>query len=149
MFRRAELRNTTALVTRLAVMGLALTAIILGVLIIPLASEAQPVAKVYRIGLLSPTSQPAGIEAFREGLRTLGYVEGQNVVIEHRSADGRFDRLPGLASELVRLKVDVIVAVVTQASLAAKNATTTIPIVMLGVADPVGSGLVASLAVAT
>jgi putative ABC transport system substrate-binding protein len=112
----------------------------------PLAGRAQQAGKVYRIGLLSPTSQAVGIEAFREGLRTLGYVEGHNVVIAHRSADGRFDQLPDLADELVRLKVDVIVAVVTQASLAAKNATKTIPIVMLGVGDPVGSGLVTSLA---
>lgn len=127
-------------------MHLAITAVVLVLLAIPLASKAQPAGKVYRIGLLSPTSQAAGIEAFREGLRTLGYVEGHNVVIEHRSADGRFDRLPDLAAELVRLKVDVIVAVVTQASLAAKNATKTVPIVMLGVGDPVGSGLVTSLA---
>jgi ABC-type uncharacterized transport system substrate-binding protein len=112
----------------------------------PLGAGAQQPGKVYRIGLLSPTSQAAGIEAFREGLRTLGYVEGHNVVIEHRSAHGRFDRLPDLAAELVRLKVDAIVAVVTQASLAAKNATKTIPIVMLGVGDPVGSGLVTNLA---
>ncbi len=112
----------------------------------PLAAEAQQAGKVYRIGLLSPTSQGLGMEAFREGLRTLGYVEGHNVVIEHRSAEGNFDRLPDLAAELVRLKVDVIVAVVTQASLAAKNATKTIPIVMLAVGDPVGSGLVTSLA---
>src|SRR5262249_57960369 len=96
----------------------------------PLAAKAQQTGKVYRIGLLSSASQsaPAGVEAFRKGLRTLGYVEGHNVVIESRSADGRFDRLPDLAADLVRLKVDVIVAVVTQASLAAKNATTTIPI---------------------
>jgi putative tryptophan/tyrosine transport system substrate-binding protein len=92
---------------------LAITAVALVLLAMPLASGAQPAGKVYSIGLLSPTSQAAGIEAFREGLRTLGYVEGHNVVIEHRSADGRFDRLPDLAAELVRLKVDVIVAVVT------------------------------------
>ena len=127
-------------------MHLAITTVVLVLLAMPLASRAQPAGRVYRIGLLSPTSQAAGIEAFREGLRTLGYVEGHNVVIEHRSADGRFDRLPDLAAELVRLKVDVIVAVVTQASLAAKNATKTIPIVMVGVGDPVGSGLVTSLA---
>jgi putative tryptophan/tyrosine transport system substrate-binding protein len=81
-----------------------------------------------------------------QGLRELGYVEGQNVVIEYRWADGNFERLPELAAELVRLKVDVIVAAVTQASLAAKKATGTIPIVMVAVANPVDSGLIASLA---
>ncbi len=84
-------------------------------------------------------------EGFRHGLRDLGYVEGQNVVIVARWAEGRFDRLPGLAAELVRENVDVIVSQVTQASLAAKNATRTIPIVMVGVGDPVGAGLVRSL----
>jgi len=118
-----------------------------GLLAAPLAAEAQQAAgKVYRIGLLSPSSQGLGVEAFREGLRTLGYIEGQNILIEYRSAEGQFERLPDLAAELVRLRVDVIVAVVTQASLAAKNATTTIPIVMLNVGDPVGAGLVTSLA---
>ena len=86
------------------------------------------------------------MEALREGLRTLSYVEGHDNVIEHRSAEGRFDRLPDLVTDLVRLQVDVIVSVVTQASLAAKNATRTIPIVMLAVGDPVGSGLATSLA---
>ncbi len=118
-----------------------------GLLATPLAANAQQVGKVYRIGLLSPTTpQALGVQGFREGLRALGYVEGHNIVVEHRAAEGRFDRLPELAAELVRLRVDVIVAVVTQASLAAKNATKTIPIVMLAVGDPVGAGLVASLA---
>jgi putative ABC transport system substrate-binding protein len=117
-----------------------------GLLAAPLAAEAQPAGKLYRIGLLSPTSQSLGIEPIRVGLRTLGYVEGHNLVIEYRSAEGRFDRLPDLAAELVRLHVDVIVALVTQASLAANNATSTIPIVMMAVGDPVGAGLVASLA---
>jgi putative tryptophan/tyrosine transport system substrate-binding protein len=117
-----------------------------GLLVAPLAGEAQPARKVYRIGLLSPITQGFGVEAFREGLRDLGYVEGHNIVVEHRSAEGRLERLPELAAELVRLRVDVIVTVVTQASLAAKNATKTIPIVMLAVGDPVGAGLVASLA---
>ncbi len=83
---------------------------------------------------------------FRDALSKLGYVEGRNLTIEYRSADGNFERLPGLAAELVRLKVDVIVAVVTQAALAAKAATSTIPIVFVAVADPVGSALVTSLA---
>jgi putative ABC transport system substrate-binding protein len=117
-----------------------------GLLAAPRAAEAQSAGKLYRIGLLSPTSQSLGIEPIRVGLRTLGYVEGHNLVIEYRSAEGRFDRLPDLAAELVRLHVDVIVALVTQASLAAKNATSTIPIVMMAVGDPVGAGLVASLA---
>ncbi|MGA9455226.1 MAG: ABC transporter substrate binding protein [Pseudolabrys sp.] len=83
-------------------------------------------------------------EPFRQALRELGYVEGKNIVIEYRFAEGKFDRLS--AAELVELKVDLIVANVTQASLAAKGATRTIPIVMQGVSDPIGTGLVASLA---
>ena len=109
-------------------------------------AEAQQPKKVSRIGFLSPTSDDPRVEAFRQGLGELGYKEGQNIAIEYRWADGRFEQLPDLALELVRLKVDIVVAVVTQASLAAKKATGTIPIVMIGVADPVGSGLVASLA---
>lgn len=84
--------------------------------------------------------------AFRDGLRDMGWIVGQNIAIEPRWAEGRFEGLPDLAAELVRLKVDVIVANVTQASLAAKRATRTIPIVMVGVGDPVGSGLVDNLA---
>ena len=101
-----------------------------------------------KIGYLSPSSAIARerVEPFRQGLRELGYVEGKNIVIEYRFAEGKFDRLPDLAAELVELKVDLIVANVTQASLAAKGATRTIPIVMQGVSDPVGTGLVASLA---
>jgi putative tryptophan/tyrosine transport system substrate-binding protein len=114
----------------------------------PLAARAQQPERVPRIGYLSPTSAVARgrNEAFRQGLRELGYVEGKNIVIEHRFAEGNFDLLPDLAAELVELKVDVIVAEVTQASLAAKGATRTIPVVMSGVSDPVGSGLIASLA---
>jgi putative ABC transport system substrate-binding protein len=108
--------------------------------------HAQQSKKVPRIGFLSPTSDDSRVEAFRQGLRELGYVDGQNITIEYRWADGRFDQLPDLVAELVRLKVDLVVAVVTQASLAAKKATGTIPIVMIGVSDPVGSGLVSSLA---
>ena len=118
----------------------------LGTLTAPLAADAQQGAKVPRIGFLSPSAPSFPSEAFRRGLRDLGYVENQNIVIEYRWAEGQYDRLPDFAAELVRLKVDVIVAVVTQASLAAKNATRTIPIVMVGVSDPVGSGLVATLA---
>ena len=114
-----------------------------------LPAQAQQPKKVARIGYLAAASR-TGIshltEAFLQGLRELGYVEGQNISIEYRWADGNFERLPELAAELVRLKVDVIVALVTQASLAAKNATGTIPIVMVAVANPVDSGLIATLA---
>jgi putative tryptophan/tyrosine transport system substrate-binding protein len=106
----------------------------------------QQTKKFPRIGFLSPTSDDSRAEAFRQGLRELGYTDGQNLTIEYRWADGRFDKLPELAMELVRVKVDIIVAVVTQASLAAKKATRTIPVVMIAVSDPEGSGLVASLA---
>src|SRR5215467_7440746 len=116
----------------------------------PLAARGQQVSSVPRIGYLSPGSASPGplnyYDEFRRELRELGYVEGQNIVIDYRFADGRFDRLPQLAAELVQLNVDVIVSVVTQASLAAKNATRTIPIVIVSVGDPVGAGLVASLA---
>ncbi len=109
-------------------------------------ADAQPATKLVRVGYLTPTTRVELEAAFRQELSRLGYVEGRNLVIEYRSANGQFDRLPALATELVRLNVDVIVANVTQASVAAKAATTTIPIVMTAVADPVGSGLVASLA---
>jgi len=120
-----------------------------GLLAAPLAAEAQQAGKVYRIGYLSAgsdTSNPRVREAFRQGLRELGWVEGQNIIIEYRWAEGRFDRLPDLAAELVRLKVDIIVAPATPAAAAAKKATGAIPIVMIGVGDPVGTGFVASLA---
>ena len=113
-----------------------------------LAAAQQP-QNVTRIGFLAAPSR-SGMshltEAFLQGLREVGYVEGKNIAIEYRWADGKFERLPELAAELVRLKVDVIVAAVTQASLAAKAATGTIPIVMVAVANPVDSGLIASLA---
>jgi putative ABC transport system substrate-binding protein len=116
------------------------------ILSVPLLSDAQQPAKVPRVGYLTPTSQPVREEIFRQELRRLGYVEGRNIAMEYRSANGRFERLPDLAAELVGLKVDLIVAVVTQAALDARRATGTTPIVMVGVSDPVGSGLVASLA---
>ena len=121
----------------------------LGALSAPLAAEAQPTGKVYRIGYLAPGSATVSqlpVEAFREGLRELGLVEGQNIVIDYRFAEGRFDRLPELAAELVRLRVDVIMAGPTPPAMAAKKATGTIPIVMAGVGDPVELGLIASLA---
>jgi putative tryptophan/tyrosine transport system substrate-binding protein len=120
-----------------------------GLLAAPLAAEAQQAGKVYRVGYLtagSVTANPRVLEAFRHGLRDLGWVEGQNIVIEYRSAEGRFDRLPDLAAELVRLKVDVIAAAPTPAALAAKNATGTVPIVGVSLTEPVGLGLIASLA---
>ena len=111
--------------------------------------DAQQPTKVPRIGYLSsdsPSTIAVRIEAFRQGLRELGYVEGKNIVIEWRFAEGKADRLPGLAAELVRLKVDVIVTSGPAATRAAKEATVTIPIVTAQDPDPVGNGLVASLA---
>jgi ABC-type uncharacterized transport system substrate-binding protein len=121
----------------------------LSLLAAPLAAQAQPAGKVYRIGFLGGTSRTANADmtnAFSQGLRELGYVEGQNVAIEYRYAEGKYERFPDFMNELVRLKVDVIVAVPTAAALAAKNATGTIPIVTVAVFDPIESGLVASLA---
>ncbi len=115
----------------------------------PLAIEAPQAAKLYRIGVLDvvgAASNEANLSAFRQGLRELGYVEGQNLVIEYRSADGRAERFPDLATELVRLKVDVIVTRGTSAALGAKHVTETIPIVMASSGDPIFAGLVASLA---
>jgi putative ABC transport system substrate-binding protein len=118
-----------------------------GALAAPLAAGAQA-GRVYRIGYLStgPSTSNPFVEEFREGLRELGWIEGQNIIIDYRFAEGQFDRLPALAAELIRLKVDVIVASPTPAAVAAKNATATIPIVMTGAGNPVGLGLVASLA---
>ncbi len=121
----------------------------LGVLAAPLGADAQRRANVARIGVLgSPTasSYATRIESFKRGLQELGYVEGQNLAIAYRWAEGRYERLPGLAAELVRLRVDVIVTHGTPATRAAQQATTTIPIVMATSGDAVGTGLVASLA---
>src|SRR5215475_10406370 len=111
-------------------------------------AEAQQPTKVPRIGYLTAATegQSVRIEAFWQGLRELGYVEGKNIVIEYRYAEGVADRFPNLAAELVKLKVDIIVVSGTPATQAAKNATKTIPIVMSSVTDPVGTGLIASLA---
>ncbi len=120
----------------------------LGLLAAPLAASAQPAAKVSRIGYLqlNLAASPHLAEAFRQGLRHFDYVEGRNLVIEYRDAEGKFERLPALAAELVALKVDVIVASGTLAALAAKHATRSIPIVFPTVGDPVTDGLVTSLA---
>jgi len=115
----------------------------------PLTAEAQQAPKVYRIGFLHPGSalpEPASLETLRQGMRALGYVEGQNLVMEYRYAEEREERLPDLAAELVRLNVEVMVAGGTAATRAAQHATRTIPIVMTGTNDPVGAGFVASLA---
>jgi putative tryptophan/tyrosine transport system substrate-binding protein len=112
-----------------------------------LAAEAQQPTHVHRIGVLAGTTpREQNVEAFLEGMRALGYVEGQNLVMEYRGAEGQYERFPDLAAELVRLKVDVIVTGSTPGALAAKEATQTIPIVMAAIGDAVGSGLVASLA---
>src|SRR5437899_10155072 len=120
----------------------------LGILAAPLAADAQPPEKIPRIGVLaagSPTTYIARYEAFRQGLRELGYVEGQTLAIEYRYADGRFERLPALAAELVRLKVDLIVTLAAPETAAAKRATTSIPIVFVTHGDPIGTGHIASL----
>ena len=113
------------------------------------AADAQQPTKLPRIGYLSPTSpsvSPTRIEAFRQGLRELGYVEGKNIFIEYRYAEGKFDRLPALAAELVRLRVDLIVTTGPTVTRAAKEATTIVPVVMTTDTDPVGNGFVTSLA---
>lgn len=120
-----------------------------GLVAAPLALRAQPAANGYRIGFLggaSPSGYAQLLEALRLGLADHGYAEGKNITIEYRWADGNYSRLPALAAELVRLKVDVIMTQGTPAALAAKKATTTIPIVMAIVGNPVETGIVASLA---
>ena len=120
----------------------------LGLFLAPLPAESQPAGKIYRIGVLETRSaalNAANLDAFRQGLRELGYRDGQNVEIAYRSSDGRNERFPALASELVSLKVDLILTRGTPAALAARNATQTIPVVMASSGDPVGAGLVASL----
>jgi putative tryptophan/tyrosine transport system substrate-binding protein len=125
--------------------GLILT-LALAVLVAPLAAHAQPAGKVYRIGFLRAGQPPtAWVEAFQQGLRERGYIDGQNVVVEYRVTDGSLEPLPQLAAELVRSKIDVIVASSSPSAVAAKNATTSVPIVFVNVFDPVEIGLVPSL----
>jgi len=124
-------------------------ALVLSSLVTSLAVDAQSPRKVYRIGMLertSPEINAANLEGFRRGLRELGSIEGKDFTIEYRSAEGRDERFPALATELAHLKVDLIVARGTQAILAAKNAPSTIPVIIVGVGDPVAQGIVASLA---
>jgi ABC-type uncharacterized transport system substrate-binding protein len=123
--------------------------ILVSFLVICTPAQAQQPEKLSRIGFLSgvsPSINSARVEAFRQGLRELGYVEGKNIVIEYRYAEGRLERLPALADELVHLKVDVIVTAAPPPTRAAKQATSTIPIVMTFDDDPVGSGFIGSLA---
>jgi putative tryptophan/tyrosine transport system substrate-binding protein len=115
-------------------------------LAVPRAAGAQQAGKVYRIGFLRAGQPPVTyVEGLQQGLRERGYVDGQNVVVEIRATDGSFDQLPRFAEELVRSKVDVILASVAPAALAAKRVTTSVPIVFVGVHDPVELGLVSSL----
>src|SRR5262245_53735380 len=133
---------------RLRAPGLVAT-LVAGLLVSPFPGGGQPAGNVPRIAVLDTSSMAARAhmwEAFRQGLRELGYVEGRNITIESRWADGRTERLPGLVAELVRLKPDVIVVGGAPAAQAAKRATATIPIVMAGIGDPVPLGLVDSLA---
>jgi ABC-type uncharacterized transport system substrate-binding protein len=119
-----------------------------GLTLAPLAAEAQPAGKVWRIGVLSPgvPADSPPLEAFRQGLHGLGYIEGRNTIIDEQFAGDRNERLGDLARDLVLARVDVIFAINTPAALAAKKATKTIPIVVTRVSDPIGAGLVASLA---
>lgn len=121
--------------------------LLLSLLAVPLAAAAQPPGQVYRIGFLSTHPPPARVwDALLEGLRERGYIEGRNRVFERRFSEGHAERFPEFAAELVRLKVDLIIVPTTPAALAAKHATQTIPIVMPAAIDPVGAGLVTSLA---
>ena len=118
----------------------------MGVLLGAPLARAQPAPRVYRIGFVASSATALEIDAFRQRLTELGYVEGKNVIVEARFSEGRFERLPELVAEVLRLKVDVLVVGSTPAALAAKRATTTTPIVFASLFDPVGAGIVASLA---
>jgi putative ABC transport system substrate-binding protein len=124
-------------------------ALVVSTMAMPWRADAASPARTYRIGMLERTSEAinaANVEGFRQGLRELGYVEGESFVLEYRSADGHDERFPALAADLVGLKVDLILTRGTPAALAAKRATGTIPVIITGVGDPVGQGVVASLA---
>jgi putative ABC transport system substrate-binding protein len=131
---------------RIIALGITLA---LAIFVAPLASDAQPAGKVPRVGVLIAVSAPTTTlfdEVLRQGLAELGYVEGENIALEYRSAEGQYEQLPALAAELVGFPVDVLVTWGTPAALAAKHTTSTIPVVFTAVADPVLSGLVTSLA---
>src|SRR3972149_6655904 len=133
--RRPKWRGVVALVVAFVLFGA--------------VAQAQQAGKIFRIGFLDPSTASGLavlVDAFRQELSKLGWMEGKNFTIEYRFAEGGNDRLPELAADLVRLKVDLIVVTSTVSALAAKSATTTIPIVMTSAVDPVGAGLVASLA---
>lgn len=120
----------------------------LGILAAPRDAPAQPAGTVYRIGFIDAGALSTNrhfLEAFRQGLREVGYVEGQNILVEDRWADGRSERFPALLDELIGRQVDVIVQASTPGAVAAQHATSTVPVVFFGVTDPVGLGLVASL----
>src|SRR5919106_4008769 len=121
----------------------------LAVLVVPIPTDAQQRGKLARIGFLgnsTPALEANLVGPFREGLHDLGYDEGRNLVIEYRWAEGQYERLPALIAELLALQVDVIVTAGTPATFAVKQATTSVPLVMVAVGDPVGTGIVASLA---
>jgi putative ABC transport system substrate-binding protein len=127
--------------------GFAVLILTLSFTLAPLVAEGQQTERVRRIGFLSAAIPGSEVDdALRQGLREHGYVEGQNLLIEWRFAEGRYDRLPGLAAELIRLKVEVVVTLSTEAALAAKKATASIPVVFTQVSDPVASGIVSNLA---
>jgi ABC-type uncharacterized transport system substrate-binding protein len=146
-FPNSSSDNRKSKIQNLKWLGLSVIAFVL--VVAGAVAPAQQPTKIPRIGYLigaSPTAYSYRAEPFRQGLRALGYVEGKNIVIEYRYAEGKLDRLPALAAELVRLKVDIIVTAGPLPTRAAKEATTTIPIVMTNDPDPVGTGFVASLA---
>jgi len=126
-----------------------LVTLTLSMLVTSLAAEAQQLTKVHRIGWLgagSPLSSRAYVEAFQQSLRDLGYIEGQNMAVEYRYAEGKMERLPELAAELVHLTMDVLVTSGSLATQAAQHVTSTIPIVGVALADPLGTGFAASFA---
>src|SRR6266576_7278573 len=133
------MKKTTLLLIVVIVMQLA----------VGMIAHAQQAGRIFRIGFLDPSTASGSavlLEVFRQELSKLGWIEGKNITIEYRFAEQKNERLPELAAELVRLKVDLIVTPSTTSALAAKKATTTIPIVMTNVGDPVGAGLIANLA---
>jgi len=131
---------------RAAVPSILVVVVLLAVAVIAEAQQPTKIPRIVYLGGASLSAIPERIEAFRQGLRELGYVEGKNIVIEWRWAEGKLDRLPDLAAELVRLKVDIIVSAGPAVTPPLKEATKTIPIVMAQDNDPVGNGFVASLA---